>query len=334
MLYPAYSARHRGGGPSVPVNLTPPVLAGTVGIGLALSLTAGTWTGSPVLTYTLLRDGVAIGGLTGVAKAVLDAYLAALTALDIGPELDVVEDDSVSATNALSNMLVYNDQVRLPNHGFAVASEGITTVSGDTDTWATTYGGVLGLTLAAIAAGNRPDFLATGGVGGRPKVRTVAANSDAMKVTYTRGSSHVTWELIAVGRRDAWTAAARIVTYESTAGTLRYGIVSQSAAVLSWYNPSNNASTTTDPDTVDAIWSGDCDSVSGVRNIRKSGTIEGTSTGATTSKVDGENLTLGARTSGLDPVSFSYQAWGVGPQMTATERAEAFALLTYLTGIS
>ena len=75
------------------------------------------------------------------------------------------------------------------------------------------------------------------------------------------------------------------------------------------------------------------DTATNNRNMRVNGAVQGTSNGAIGALTDGENLTLGARTSGIDPVSFDYQAWLIGPAMTTAQRAEAFALIKYLTGI-
>lgn len=55
-----------GGGPSAPVNIVAPVIAGTTPVGSILTSTNGTWAGNPSPTYTYQwrRNGVDIGGAT------------------------------------------------------------------------------------------------------------------------------------------------------------------------------------------------------------------------------------------------------------------------------
>lgn len=55
-----------------PVNVAPPVLAGRVFAGHTLTITPGTWTGTPVINYSyqFLADGVPIPGATGLTYLV------------------------------------------------------------------------------------------------------------------------------------------------------------------------------------------------------------------------------------------------------------------------
>lgn len=47
-----------------PVNSVAPAITGTAQVGQTLTVTPGTWSGGPVLTYQWAADGVAIGGAT------------------------------------------------------------------------------------------------------------------------------------------------------------------------------------------------------------------------------------------------------------------------------
>ncbi len=69
MPYVLVRKRATGGGPPAPVaptNTVAPVASGTGTVGQVLSVTDGTWTGTPVIsfTYQWQRDGVDIGGAT------------------------------------------------------------------------------------------------------------------------------------------------------------------------------------------------------------------------------------------------------------------------------
>lgn len=70
-------------------SLSAPVLSGTVAVGNNLAIAPGLWQGVATLLYTLRRNGIAVGSLTGVTEAVIEAYV--LTAADVGPVIDVLE---------------------------------------------------------------------------------------------------------------------------------------------------------------------------------------------------------------------------------------------------
>jgi len=55
-----------GGANTPPINTVAPVISGTAVVGQTLSCTNGTWTGTPIITYTYqwMRNGVNIGGAT------------------------------------------------------------------------------------------------------------------------------------------------------------------------------------------------------------------------------------------------------------------------------
>lgn len=68
---------------SPPVNTVAPVVSGTAIVGQNLTVTPGTWTNSPELTYQWRRNGVAIEGETNETHTVVDA--------DRGTVIDVIE---------------------------------------------------------------------------------------------------------------------------------------------------------------------------------------------------------------------------------------------------
>jgi hypothetical protein len=70
-------------GNSTPVNTVAPSVSGTTNVGETLTGTPGTWSGSPVLTYQWRRDGVDIGGETGLTYLLADA--------DFGTMIDWLE---------------------------------------------------------------------------------------------------------------------------------------------------------------------------------------------------------------------------------------------------
>ena len=64
-----------GGGGTAPANTVAPVVSGTATVGQMLSTTDGTWTGSPVITFTYQwqRAGVDIGGATNSTYVLVHA---------------------------------------------------------------------------------------------------------------------------------------------------------------------------------------------------------------------------------------------------------------------
>lgn len=84
---------------AAPVNTVAPALSGTATVGQTLTVTNGTWTGTPTPTFTRewLRDGVVIAGATGTTRV--------LEAADEGAviRVRVTGTNSVSAVSALSN---------------------------------------------------------------------------------------------------------------------------------------------------------------------------------------------------------------------------------------
>jgi hypothetical protein len=99
-----------GAGPSVsgaaavPHNTALPTIAGTLQVGQDWTVTPGSWTLSPVLTYQWYRDAAPIGGETATTYT--------LAAADIGHTIKCRESDSVSGTHAdstASSTVLSND---------------------------------------------------------------------------------------------------------------------------------------------------------------------------------------------------------------------------------
>lgn len=324
------SARRRTAS-GLPVNTNPPVLVGDVLIGESFAITPGTWTGSPSLTYSLLRDGAPIIGLVDVSKETIEAY--EFLALDIGPQLILRESDSVSSTYADSDPVIYDDATHLPNTAIGVSTQGITPADGDTtvQAWAAALGGI-SCTLVADAATNRPAYSATGGAGSRPLVAFDGVDN-VLKGAITKGAAFATYELGIVAKQLASGAAGDIAigyyvpltmvfsVQEQTGGKYRMTVVGGA-----------NVSTTTDPQTAMIHASGDA--ASGTINARINGTVEGTSSGTVTSRADGNTLCLGGNFSNAAASQFECQAWHCGPSLTADQRTHLRALLTYHTGVS
>lgn len=87
------------GGFVAPVNTVAPALSGTAEVGETLTVTNGTWTGTPTPTYTRewLRDGVPIPGAAGLTYVLVAADEGAVI------RVRVTGTNAVTAVSALSN---------------------------------------------------------------------------------------------------------------------------------------------------------------------------------------------------------------------------------------
>lgn len=79
---------------AIPANINPPTISGIGYVGTTYTASAGTWSGSPILTYQWQRNGSNIGGATSIT------YVA--TIADEGAEIRVVE----TATNMFGSASV------------------------------------------------------------------------------------------------------------------------------------------------------------------------------------------------------------------------------------
>lgn len=328
-------AARRVVGGSLPANITPPTIAGTVGLaGTSPTVTPGTWSGTPSLTYTYLRDGVPVGGLTGVSLATINAHV--FVAADIGCEIDAVEEDSVSATDAMTpTPLVYDDATRLATCALGHMGSGVTTVSGGLDTAAATHGG-FAITVTAPSSGARPAYSATGGVGSRP-VSTGDGTDDVLFGTFSSGvGTMVGYGLGYAGHRVAFGASSDVSVGQMNAAGTSHAHSLQDVSASAWrFGASGgaNLNATSDPDGVDAVYSGHANS-GGSYFTYKNNVQESTTSSTTPSRAEPVSLCLFGRANLTFFGNYAIQAWMVwATAPTSTERDEAHALIKYLTGI-
>lgn len=318
-----------------------PVLSWTIGVGTSPSVTAPTYTGSPgTITYTLKRDGVNVAGVVDVSEATLEAYVtdtSADGACDIGPSMTVVATvtNAAGSDSDTSNAEVYDDAARLPETAIGVSTAGLTLADGDTtvDDWAATLGGI-STSPDAPASTNRPAYSATGGTGSRPLV-TFDGTDNVLDDAITKGSAWADYEYGIVGSRVAFgTAGDRWLAYMSSATTLRFGLADNNA--LTFRNSISggvNLTSASDPDGVVAHYSGDAAS-GGTVNVRVGGAVDATTSSTVTSRADGDQIRLGGNGDGTNAGNIAIQAWYMGPLLTADQRTELRALLSYHTGVS
>lgn len=214
--------------------------------------------------------------------------------------------------------------VMLPNTAIGVSTLGLTLADSDTtaDSWAATYGG-LAATLASPSAGERLAYSATGGVGSRPLVTSTTGKR--LNGTITKSSAFATVEIGFVGSQLTYLGAGAFVSY-----ALAIEILNNGAALVRGRWSALPSSTTLA--TTIAHWSMD-GTASGTLSTRVGGTAEGTGT-AGTSVADGGVLCLGNRAGSAYPTNTGFQAWYIGPQLTADQRTYLRSLLTDLTGVS
>jgi hypothetical protein len=90
--------------PVKPVNVSKPGVSGSGGVGTKLTCSAGSWTGSPTLTYQWYRNGTAIAGETGPTYTV--------GTIDEGSSFYCV----VTATNAAGSASAHSNTKVVPIH--------------------------------------------------------------------------------------------------------------------------------------------------------------------------------------------------------------------------
>lgn len=315
-----------------PVLLVNPSIEGTILIGNTLDIVPGNWSGTPSLTYTLNRDGVAVGGLTDVSFNTLNTYV--LTTTDIGPALTVTEFDSVSSTSGTTNSVTYAHATHLSQSAIGVSTLGTTVLNSTTGSgWAGTLGG-LTCSLTQSATASCPQYSATGGTNGLPIFIFDGVNDVLKAQIQSKGSSYTDFEFGIVGYRIANVANAGCwIIYESLVGSsYLYGIRDLSNTQWRASDTSLTVTATSDPDSVYAHYS--ADAISGSWAIRKNGTAEATALHAFQTNAATEVVALGGRSGASQYANIAVQAWYFGSRLSTTQRDHLRALLTYYTGIS
>ena len=326
--------RRQPTGGVAPTITVAPVVAWAVEIGQSPAITPPTYTGDAgTITYTLKRDGAAVGAQTDRTEAQAETYAA--VAADIGPSLrwDATVTNASGSGSANSNAVTFAHATYLPATAIGVSTSGLTTADNGTtvDQWAASLGGIA-CTLEAPAATNRPAYSASGGVGARPLV-TFDGTDNGLDGPLTKGSAFANCELGFVGSRVAFgVAGALAISYSATGTTPHFSLQGASAAALR-FSGGANVNTTTDPDGTTAHYSGDA--LTGTWNARVAGTIQNTGSASVTSRADGGGLSLGSRVNAASQWgNFALQAWYCGPALTSDQRTHLRALLTYHTGVA
>lgn len=220
----------------------------------------------------------------------------------------------------------------LPQTAILISQQGVITADAGatTDSWQSYLGGV-SVTLTALAAVNRPAYSATGGVGGRPLITTDGVD-DVLFGTMTKGSAWTSAEIGFVGQRIAFVAAANIhVCYFSLATPAFYLNDASTTQMRLTVSGGSNSNHPTDPDGLNRHWSGDAEGTTQVARIN--GVSSSPQTITITSRTDGANASIGARTTGLNPSNIAVQAVYLGAALSSGQRDYLRAALTHYTGI-
>ncbi len=221
---------------AVPSNTSPPTITGTAVAGETLTATAGSWTGTPPITFSLAwqRCDASGGSCAPIAGETAQTYL--VGAADIGSTLRVVE----TATNAEGSVSAQSAQTAEVTGQTAPVSTGDPVISGSTvegATLTTTTGTWTGTSLAfayrwvrCAADGGLPDgsdcpsipggtssgyTLGSDDIGRRLRVQVTAANS--------AGSATVASNPSALVEQSTTSGPLRIVVEPSISGTLVQG---------------------------------------------------------------------------------------------------------------
>ena len=341
------------GGGIAPTITTPPVLAWTVEIGNTPTLTDPVYTGDTgTITWTLYRDGVADGTIANVSKATAEAYAAAWSGTNTGvndigknggkPQLTFVATvtNGSGSDSAGSNAASFDPSA----YPVAILISDEDTVLADSDTTVDQWDacdGALAYTAAAASSSVRPDYDATGGVGGRPLVCFVAVNGDRLTGTLTRGSAWSNAEAGFVGNPVNIASGRRPISYYFS-GASRFSLIGISDVTPTadrlnlFYNVTTAAGTTWSGSVngVEGHYSGDLE-VSGASNMRFGGTVQSTTSGPSVSIGDAGTLALGAYAG--SPTAWAdveYAAAYCGGKLTDAQRLNLRAYLTGRTGVS
>ena len=220
----------------------------------------------------------------------------------------------------------------LPATAIWISTSGLTLADGDTtvDSWLAGWGGIRP-TLTAPAATNRPAYTA-----GAVPVLTFDGVDNALHVQLTKGSAWSSFEVGWAGTRVAFGAISDVMLGYGIPNSILMGVFDLSTLLVRVVGATAaNTSSVSDPDGIEAHWSGDNDGANG-NNFRKNGTVEANAgAGALTSRADGNRFCIGGNTYGsLNYGNLTVRAAYAGPSLSADQRTYLRALLTYYTGVA
>jgi hypothetical protein len=326
--------RRGSSGGSAPVNTVAPVASGTVTIGGTLSVTDGTWTGSPSFTYQWRRAGANIGGATS------NSYTPVAADIDDTVAIDCV----VTAVNAFgsasqdSNNLSFAPDTAFPDTAIGVSTSGLTLADGDTtvDQWAAAYGGKKAeVVLSAPAATNRPAYSATGGPGSRPMVTGDGVDNVLRDTTATFGGTWAAFQADFVGLIAAAGAAGdRLILYGGTTGLFS---MSESATQRLFGNTTSasiSSTGTTAFTTTHRQGTFDWDGAN--QSVRvNNGAAEDTDASTHVAYADGSSVAIFGGTGGTNACNASCLGWALTRgSLTSGQKADLRAFFSNKCGIS
>lgn len=323
----------------LPANVSPPSLTGTtVTIGGSPVVTVGTWSGTPVLTYTLKRGVTTIAG-PGASEATIEAYV--FVAADVGPDITVIETDSVSSTAATSAAVRYNYVTQLPSpmglHDLDATY--VTAVGADVDIITDRSG--LANHMQAASGLVRPSYFSSGFNGGVGAGNTAymlgdgAAEYLRKAAADTGASNPPATTMLFVGKVVTPVASEIHMAIASTGAALRLRLQYAATGVRnsSLITSGTTANGTTDPTADEAVywcrWTGALNQI-GTNNAQEA------SQNAVTAPTDidgGVFSLLGSNTGTL--LSNTQIAWAgfLGDDITTAQLADFVAYATWRWGL-
>lgn len=287
----------------------PPSISGTVAHGNVLTVTPGTWTGSPSITGQWYAGASAITGETG------STYTVDRADVSIGPDITYVEDPGGGGTPEPSNALSYYPTQDY--RGVWDLAEDVTLVGSDIDSIGDQ--GSVG-TMAAAASGNRPAHSASDSDfsseptaafdGGTEYLRVVAASMGGSLAYYAPGACARI--ITGVGNND------RLIDYNNR-DNVRCSV--GSGVPYLTISATHSVSAVNVRDSTRTILG--VATYGGAQSIYVSGTQEAATTNPTSGPPDGLVLALGGSTSGTltMPVRVSLVVLGVSSDSVSSRAA-------------
>lgn len=320
-----------GGGAAGPVNTIAPSLTGAIHIGDSPLVTAGTWAGSPVLTYTYKRDGIAVGGLTGVSLATVNAHV--YVAADIGPAITVDEiPDGITGSAVPTNAVAWDDVQTANDEGArAVWDAAYVTLSGsDIATVTDRSGHNNGL---SVGTGTAPLYVASdAGFNNEPAIQADGGTEWLRNTAFDFGASvtslgmYLVWRVDTPTTNDLWCAYGTSVLFRQAAGpTAQLAIAGSGGATSTGTTTLSGAH----------LVGGDVVLVSGNVRVLIDGAVEDTDANTRAALSDDSALAVFARTDGTNTAAAS-MAYGVVLNSPASSDylAELHAYCQYRFGVA